>query len=117
MKGRWIAHYAEGVETEEFATLEEAKKWLEKWHADDAVEGGYNYDTVNGFDYIAKITHRSTYVVTDNRSDYPCALGVCEYCCGGDSLDCPEDCPHANPWPYSSDFETAGEIQMNEIKS
>lgn len=113
MKGRWVAHHECMCEDEEFAFIEDAKAWLNERHEDDtAYEGTHNPDSCAGFDYIAKITHRSAFVSHETKADYPCPLGICSYCCGGDSLDCPEECPHENPWPWDSGCDEVGDIEM-----
>jgi hypothetical protein len=66
MKKKWIAFYAADGEWDEFDTYEEAWQWLHEWHVGDAFCGdGYASETIDGADYIAQITHRSKYVVTD----------------------------------------------------
>jgi hypothetical protein len=114
MKGKWVAHHEGLSEWEEFESLAEAKKWLKERHADDIKYGEcYDEDSAAGFDFIARVTHRSKFIVAEKKSDYPCGMGILPYCVGsGQCLDCPEDCPHEDPWPYDDAYDEAGEIQM-----
>jgi hypothetical protein len=117
MKKKWIAFYAAGSEWDEFDTYEDAWKWLHEWHVGDAFGGdGYASETVDGADYIAQITHRSKYVVTDCKESYPCPHKVHPYCNGYDPALCPEDCPAENPWPYSTRYDNVGKVEMEKVE-
>jgi hypothetical protein len=86
-------------------------------HVDDAFSGdGYASETVDGADYIAQITHRSKYVVTDCKETHPCPHKVYPYCHGYDPALCPEDCPAENPWPYSTRYDNAGKVEMEKVE-
>ena len=67
MQKKYIAYSSEYCEYEEFDTHEEAEAWLkETW--DEIRSNGESYDlSMGGGDYIAKITHRSTFAETDNK--------------------------------------------------
>ena len=107
MQKNYIAYSSEFCEYEEFDTFEEAEAWLkETW--DDIRSNGEGYDpSIDGGDYIAKITHRSTFVETDNADNY-CSL-VCGDC---DNPECDSE-----QRPYGSEIERVGEIKLKEIES
>jgi hypothetical protein len=117
MKKKWIAFYAADGEWDEFDTYEDAWKWLHEWHVGTAFGGDrYASETIDGADYIAQITHRSKYVVTDCKETHPCPHKVYPYCHGYDPALCPEDCPAENPWPYSTRYDNAGKVEMEKVE-
>jgi len=101
MKDRYVAFYACNCESETFKTFEEAEKWL--LEASDPDEG-YSEETINGFDYIAKITHRSKFTKTDSQENYHFH-----------TENCPEDCD-LEEWPYSNEFDFVGNLTMEEVE-
>lgn len=107
MQKKYIAYSSEFCEYEEFDTLEEAEAWLkETW--DEIRSNGEDYDSsTNGGDYVAKITHRSTFVKADNRSNY----------CQVECHDCGKSECDGEEWPYSNEFERAGRLELKEIES
>ena len=63
----YTAHYAANNEYEKFNTFEEAEKWLaERWEEDGSDEG-FAEESMNGKDFIAKVTHFSKYKETANK--------------------------------------------------
>ena len=66
MKGKYVAYNCIYDEIEEFNTFEEAVKWLEAIDYDE----GIPYEVVDGGNFIAKITHRSKYKITDSKDKY-----------------------------------------------
>jgi hypothetical protein len=70
MKDKFVAHYAANNETESFLTFEDAEKWLQNQYDEDSSEG-FSQESCGGDDYIAKISHRSCFIETDKKSDYP----------------------------------------------
>jgi len=102
MMDKYIAFYACNCETETFETFEEAEKWLMDACRESADEG-YSEETIDGFDYIAKITHRSNFIETDNRNNYH------EH-----NENCPEDCD-LEEWPYDNLFDYVGNLEMKEV--
>lgn len=116
-KDKWIAYYSADGIYEEFSTFAEAEKWLKCLYKESLVSDGCFYpDSVDGCDYIARITHRSKYVVSETKEDYPCRPGVHSYC-DGCGWDCPEECPHENPWPYNDDFDEVGDMEFEEVST
>nr|MDA3940469.1 hypothetical protein [Spirochaetia bacterium] len=66
MKDKYMAFFAANCEIDTFETFEAAEKWLTDGYDNDSDEG-YSEETMNGFDYIAKITHRSKFTETDKK--------------------------------------------------
>lgn len=62
----YLAYYKDNDESDIFSSFEEAEKWLKSQYVNCASDG-YSEETVSGGDYIAKITHRSKFVETENR--------------------------------------------------
>jgi len=91
---KYIAFYAANCESETFETLEEAKKWLMDGYD---IEDGYSEETMWGFDYIAKITHRSKFIETDRRKNHWK----------------PEE--GKDEWPYDNEFDIVGNIILEMI--
>ena len=105
MQKKYIAYSSEFCEYEEFDTFEEAEVWLkETW--EDLKEAGY-HSSIDGGDYIAKVTHRTEFIETDNRKNY----------CQVECHDCGKPECEGEQWPYSSEFERVGRIELKEIES
>jgi len=94
---KYVAFYAANCETQTFETFEEAEKWLKDGYGND-IDDGYSEETMNGFDYIAKLTHRSKFIETDNSKNY------WKY----------EDEEGKEEWPYDNDFDFVGYIALEE---
>ena len=95
MRDKYVAFYSEDYEYETFKTFEEAEKWLKEYDNED----GIAEESIEGRNFIAKITHRSVYRVTDKREDYHLH-----------TEDCPDDCGEEE-WPYDYDYDTVGVIE------
>lgn len=108
MKGKYVAFNCIYDEIEEFNTFEEAVKWLEAIDYDEGIPS----EVVNGGNFIAKITHRSKYKITDSKDKY--CQKVESY---NDCVNCEigEDDCETEPWPYSDDVETVGEVIYEEV--
>jgi hypothetical protein len=100
MKDKYVAFFAANCESETFETFEAAEKWLTDGYDSDE---GYSEETMNGFDYIAEITHRSKFTETDKKENYH------EH-----NDDCAEDCDEEE-WPYNNLFDVIGGISMEKI--
>ena len=96
MEYKYIAHHSVNNETSEFNTLEEALSWLKDIHQDEGTDEGFSDETITGEDYIAKVTHRSKYVIDARKASYI-------------AQDAEEG------WPYG-DKETVGHIEMEEVR-
>ena len=90
---RYIAFYAPDWDTQLFETSEEAEKWLLDRCAEENEEG-FSEEVCRGKCYVAKITHKTQYNITDSREEY----------------ESEED------WPYCGDFDTVGNISLVEIE-
>ena len=101
MKDKYVAFFAANCESETFETFDEAEKWLLRGYQDDEL---FSEETMEGFDYIAKITHRSKFTESDNKENYH------EH-----TEDCPKDCD-IEEWPYDNDCDKVGKITMEEVK-
>jgi len=99
-KDKYVAFYAANCESETFETFEEAEKWLTDGYEND-IDEGYPEETLNGFDYIAKITHRSKFTETDNSDDY------WKY----------EEEEGKDEWPHDNAFDLIGNITLKETKN
>jgi len=98
----YVAFFAANCESETFETYEEAEKWLTDGYVND-IDDGYSEETINGFDYIAKITHRSKFTESDKKENYH------EH-----TDECPEDCDKEE-WPYDNLFDSIGNLTMEEV--
>lgn len=99
-KEKYVAHFRAENEYEEFDTFEEAEKWLfEAQHYDD----GFSLESMQGGDYIAKITHRSKYTETDCKENYHEHTDMC-------TPDCERE-----EWPYSNEYDVVGEMTMEAV--
>jgi hypothetical protein len=100
MKEKYVAFEAENHDFETFDTFEDAKKWLDDYgEGCDITEGA-----MTGDNFIAKITHRSKYIVTDEKKNYH-----------QHTDECPEDCD-GEEWPYDSDFDSVGNIIYEPVE-
>jgi len=94
---KYVAFYAANCENETFETFEEAEKWLMDGYDID-IDEGYSEETMKGYDYIAKITHRSKFIETDNAKNY------WKY----------EEEEGKEEWPYDNVFDIIGNIALEE---
>ena len=58
-----------------------------------------------GSDWIAKITHRSKYVITDRKEDYPIYNEEFDMHLNEDGEE----------WPYDNVYNYVGEVKMVEV--
>jgi len=98
----YVAFFSESCEFETFETFEEAEKWLR-----DCYEDGFPQETMDGEDFIAKITHRSCFTETDNKDNYKYAY----------EDDIPIDDEISEAWPHSSEFDIVGKLTFELIKA
>jgi len=68
LEDKFVAFWAVNYEFETFKTFKEAEEWLNEMEVD--VSEPYSEEAINGKNYIAKITHRSKYDITDEKSNY-----------------------------------------------
>lgn len=108
MKGHYVAYNCMYDELEIFNTFEEAVKWL-----GEDYDEGIPSEVLDGGNFIAKITHRSKYKITDSKDKY--CQKVESY---NDCVNCEisEEGCETEPWPYSKDFDTVGEVIYEEVK-
>ena len=100
--------------TDFFDTEQEALDYIADMDFSDEIPEEY----VDGQLIVAKITHVSKYVVTDEKKNYPCILvpnsvAHCSECSEADRNG--KECEGAEEWPYNSDFDTVGKIEMEEV--
>jgi len=95
---KYVAYEADNGEYETFEDFESAKEWITRDNGD-----GFGEETCNGQSYIAKITHRTNYEVTDRVENYH------EH-----TDECPTYCDKEE-WPYGSEFTTVGKIILKEV--
>ena len=86
----YIAYYAAECEYETFETFEEAEKWLQEWDRQD----GFSEETIQGLNFIAKITHRSKVIKTITKEEY-----------------IKED----GDWPYDPEWDWLGEVEYVRV--
>ncbi len=98
-KDKYIAYDPDNNDYEPFETLEEAQEWLAR---DDGE--GFGEALCGGCGFIAKITHRAKYEVTDEKENYH------EH-----TENCPEDCDEEE-WPNPIEFDTVGKIVFEEVE-
>ena len=97
----YIAYYSADNQFEEFETFEEAKKWLEEmWGHDDEI----SEETVMGKDFIAEVTHRSQFKVTQDKEKdgYKWNEEAQGYFIDGD--------PDEEEW--TSEYDKIGEVKL-----
>jgi hypothetical protein len=99
---KWIAHSAVYCETEEFDDFESAKRWLEKCWSDDN-DGYVSDESVDGRDWIAKITHCSTYIIDGKKEDYTENEE-------GELFD-----SYGEPYPVSDEFDCYGHLELKSV--
>jgi len=87
---KYIAYYAADYGFQIFETFKEAEEWLKEYDSQD----GIAEESVDGKNYIAEVTHFSSYKVTDQKSNY---------------TDPEEE------WPYDDEFDTIGIIEYKPI--
>ena len=97
-KGRYVAFDAGNCESEMFETFEQAEKWLQ-----ECDEEGVSIEAMEGYSYIAKITHRSHFEVTDRKADYHQHTDTCPKYCDKEE------------WPYDSEYDEVGQISYLPI--
>jgi hypothetical protein len=102
---KYVAHYGANNDTETFQTFEQAEKWLKDQWDEDASEG-YSEESCNGKDYIARITHISKFVETQNKEKDGYKWNEEE---SGFFID---GNPDEEEWTY--EFDSIGEIQLEE---
>ncbi|MCP4149866.1 MAG: hypothetical protein GY757_19125 [bacterium] len=102
MKTTYIAYDGYLMEFEMFGSLKEASEWLVNPEHYDPTEG-WQESYVDG-SFIAKITHETSYKITDKKSNYH------EH-----TDDCPEDCGEEE-WPYDDEYEVVGDIFLKPLK-
>ena len=84
---KYIAYDPMNNEFELFETQQDALSWI----LDQDWSEGLPPEFSDGHYFVAKITHRSNYKVTDKKED-------------------------GKEWPYSDEFDFVGEPQMQEVK-
>ena len=107
---KYVAFYSKEHEYEQFQTIEEAEAWLKKEQEVDASDEGVADDTINGFDFIAKIIKRSKFVKIENRDEDGYIYNEDDDCyyLDGD--------PENDMWSYPNHVKFAGEIVMEDIR-
>ncbi|MFZ3046614.1 MAG: hypothetical protein WA151_11935 [Desulfatirhabdiaceae bacterium] len=87
---KFVAYDSENSEWETFETQKDAEAWLL-----DCSEGSIGLSAMTGGSFIAKITHRTEFRVTDKKENYQ-----------GDES-----------WPYNPDYDEVGEIVFVETEN
>ncbi len=103
-KYKFVAYYSANNDIEEFESFKQAEEWLNEIHDDDGYNDGFAEETIDGQDFIAKITHRSHFNILKRKEDYIWNKEAHGYFLNGD----PED----EEW--GGEFDTIGEIVMKE---
>ena len=106
---KFIAYYSAGNETELFETFEEAKKWLENLWDEDLGDEGYAEETINGEDYIARITHISNFTVTGDKKKQNYLWNdeaAASFIDGDENKD---------QWPVAESLDFYGELKLKEV--
>ncbi len=88
---KYLAFNAAEWEHRKFETQEEAEKWLQEEARE--YDDGIPQEFIDGESFVAKITHRTQYCVTDKKENYT----------------------DKEEWPYSDDFEHVGNIEFNAV--
>ena len=94
----WVAFDSENYNFETFPTFEQAEKWLKEPYSEGLSEGA-----MEGKDWIAKVTHRSSFTRTDKKENYH------EH-----TDQCPEGCDEEE-WPYDNEWDEVGNIEFEEV--
>ena len=113
-KDKFIAFDAYQNEYETFPDFEKAKAWLDETNCDGITE-----ELTEGSNFIAKITHRSKYTITDRKENYhvhnpSCTestssnLGIST---GNEKFTCDKE-----TWPYNEDWEHAGDVTYEPVE-
>lgn len=87
----FVAYCTDSGEYEEFDTFEEAEAWLKEQDQED----GISKDIEQGGSYIAKITHRSKYVIDHFKTDY---------------------ISRGEEWPWNEESEDAGHVEYIPVE-
>ena len=95
---KYIAFDAAQWDFQTFDTFKEAVAWL-----DEVIEEEISKEAMQGKNFIAKITHRSKYVITDEKKNYHEHTDAC-----------PKDCDEED-WPYDSDFDNVGNVVYEPV--
>lgn len=104
----FVAHYAANNEYAEFDTFEEAKIWLrEAWLEDGSDDEGYADETLDGKDYIAKITHVSKFIEKGNKEKDGYKWN--DEKCGSVNKS-------GDMWPVSENFDFYGEVVLEKLE-
>ena len=90
---KYVIYDSSDAEHEELLTFDKAKQYLKEIHEAYLCDDGIDEYVCEGGDYIAKITHRSKFIVTDEKSNY----------------DDPKE------WPHSDSFDRVGYVEMVEV--
>ena len=98
---KYIAHDEDNGESQIFETFEAAEKWL---ITDNDFSDGIPEEFEDGNCFIAKITHRTTMIITDEKKNYH------EH-----TDSCPENC-NEEEWPYQDDFDEVGKVVLECIE-
>lgn len=91
--------YDPNIGHEHFETFEEAEKFITS-HEDE----GFSEEQCEGYCWIAKITHTTSFVETDNRENY-CQI-ECE--------DCKKEECDGEEWGYGSEIDRIGRLELKE---
>lgn len=97
----YVAYFSEQGEFEFFETHEEAESWLRDWYNE-----GFPEETMEGRDFIAKVTHRSKFTETDRKENYKYVY----------EDDIPEDDDESEYWPHDSEIDVVGNLTFEPIK-
>jgi len=102
-KDLYVACYSADYQVETFKTFEEAKKWLEEFYDEEISE-----ETESGQDYIAKITHRSKFTITQDKEKdgYKWNEEASGYFIDGN--------PDNEEWV--SEFDKLGQVEFVQVK-
>jgi len=98
IQDKYVAYDADSGVYETFNLFAHAERWIKACFGK-----GFGEETCAGNSYIAKITHTTSYKITDKKGDYH------EH-----TDECPDVC-NKEEWPYGSEFDTVGEIILNEV--
>ena len=112
---QYVAYDAGAGEYFEFPTFEDAQHYLLYDCCGTSSECGYHPDFMNGHSYVAKITHRSDYKVTERREDYMCLVEPDQFAHCSDCAREILECSGGEEWPYGSEFDVNGEGFMQPV--
>ena len=103
----FVAYYAADNQTEEFDTFQEAKDWLEECWDRDSGDEGFAEESINGQDYIAKVTHVGKFIEKGNKKKDGFVFDED----AGSSFDA-----DGEEWAVGEQFDFWGEMVLEEIK-